>query len=91
MHRLNISCLFYIFSTMLSKILRLNGLRNFSILFFGVVLLKDDMKFLSGIIHLSLKCILVMIMLSNLFVIACRDSEHGGGIVDMYLLLTSAT
>ena len=55
MHRLNISCLFYIFSTMLSKILRLNGLRNFSILFFGVVLLKDDMKFLSGIIHLSLK------------------------------------
>jgi len=27
----------------------------------------------------------------KLFVIACRDSEHGAGIVDMYLLLTSAT
>ena len=76
---------------MLSKILHLIGLHNFSILFFGVVPPKDDMKFLSGIIHLSLKCILVMIILSNLFVIARRDSEHGAGIVDVYLLLTSAT
>lgn len=48
MHRLNISYFFYIFANMLSKILHLNGLHNFSILYFGVVLPKDDMKFLSG-------------------------------------------
>lgn len=73
MHRLNISYFFYISVNILSKILDLNGLHNLSILYFLVVLLKDVLKVLSGIIHLSLECKLSMILLSKLFVFSCID------------------